>query len=357
MTRKIAFYITNHGYGHASRNVPIIKKILETCKNITIFIKTAPEQASFMRRNLKEYEDLIVYDINYHDVGLILNSASYEIDTEMQARDIKKYLNNWNSYIENECRFLLKGKISAIISDIIPWVFVAAKKCTIPSILLCNFTWYEMFKEYLPKDLYLPYYSAYNCADKIFLYTFGNSSILDYYKNVEQVSMVSRRTNQHNVETILDKYERPFLFVSVGKSIVMNTKYNVSAFKGTVFTTTGVTLEGDNVIQLPPDTIHTQDYICASDYVISKTGWSSLAEIFLNKKRAAIIARCNNSEDNYVMQKIKELKCGISCSFDDLHNINHIIEQLDMINTETMSCFRDDSTRIVSYIQDVSNLN
>lgn len=307
-----------------------------------------------MHRNLKKYEGSIVYDTSYYDVGLILKATTYEVDITMLSNNIKQYLNNWNTYIEHECKFLLQENISVVISDIVPWVLIAAKKSNIPSILLCNFTWYEMYKDYLSADLYMPYYDAYNCADKVFLYAFGNPSILGYYKNIEQVSLVSRCTDQHNIETILDKYERPFLFVSVGKSIVMNSIYNVSAFKGTVFATAGVTLEGENVIQLPPDTINTQDYICASDYVISKTGWSSLAEIFLNKKRAAIIARGNNSEDNYVMQKIKESKCGISCSFDDLHNINHIIEQLDMINTESMNCFWDDSTRIVSYILDFS---
>lgn len=357
MTIKIAFYITNHGYGHASRNVPIIMKILDNCENSIVYIKTAPEQAAFMRRNLKKYKGSIIYDTSYYDAGLILNAATYEIDIDMLSTNIKQYLNNWNIYIKNECKFFQQENISVVISDIIPWPLIAAKKCNIPSILLCNFTWYEMYKEYLPESLYMPYYNAYNYADKIFLYAFGNSSILNYYKHVEQISMVSRRVNQHNVKTILDKYVQPLLFVSVGKSIVMNSKYDVSAFKGTVFTTAGVSLDGENVIQLPLNTINTQDYICASDYVISKTGWSSLAEIFLNKKRAAIIPRGNNSEDNYVMQKIEEIKCGISCTFDDLHNINHIIKRLDIINTETMDCFKNDSERIVSYILHVTNLN
>ena len=42
--RKIAFYISDHGFGHVSRNISLIRYILEADNNIEIFIKTGKRQ-------------------------------------------------------------------------------------------------------------------------------------------------------------------------------------------------------------------------------------------------------------------------------------------------------------------------
>ena len=45
----IAFYISDHGFGHASRNIPIIRYILEANKDIRIIIKTGKLQGEFIK--------------------------------------------------------------------------------------------------------------------------------------------------------------------------------------------------------------------------------------------------------------------------------------------------------------------
>ena len=90
-----------------------------------------------------------------------------------------------------------------------------------------------------------------------------------------------------------------------------------SNVKATFLTTAGVQLRG-NVVQLPADMINTQDYISASDYCIVKSGWSTLGEIFLNRKRAAVIPRGENSEDIAAMKEIHEKKCAVEIGFEDL---------------------------------------
>lgn len=349
MKKKIVFYITNHGYGHASRNVPIIESLIKTSDS-TIIIKSDPERCAFLQRNLGRYKDRIIYHSNYYDVGFLLKESTYKVDVESLFHKVSKEVSAWPGFIEEECKFLKKEKIDAVITDVIPWVLTAAKKSGIPSVLLCNFTWYEMYKEYLPENLYLPYYQAYNDAEKIFLYELGNKKILDYYKNVELISLISRERDEKKIREIADAYRHPIVFVSVGKSIVMDKNYDVSGFDGTVITTTGVTLKGDNVVRLSSDMINTQDYIAASDYIISKTGWSSLAEIFLNKKKVAVIARGENPEDNAVIHEILKRHCGIQCKFEDLNNIEQIVKQLDTLPENLADCFQDSCIQVVDYI-------
>lgn len=350
MSKNIAFYITNHGYGHASRNVAIIEELLTKREDIKIWIKTDAERVSFLQRNLYKYDNRIIYNSNYHDVGFILNTKTYKVDVETLYTRVSEEIENWPYYIKNECNFLVSENIDLVVSDVIPWVLLAAKKMHISSILLCNFTWYEMYKEYLPENLCLKYYHAYNSADKIYLYTLGNPDVLKYFSKVEMLSLISRKRNSEKIQEIYSAYKHPIIFVSVGKSITMEKKYNVSGIEATFLTTTGVELEGENVVRLPSDMINTQDYISASDYVISKTGWSSLAEIFLNKKKAAVILRGDNPEDNAVLKQIEERGCGVICNFNDLNDINSLIEQMDKIDCNTLDEFHDDLKKIVDNI-------
>lgn len=350
MNNHIAFYITNHGYGHASRNVPIIERILNENKEAIVYIKTDFERILFFKRNLVNYENQIVYFSSCCDVGLPLHEQTLEVDVEQLQEKIINELQEWPSYIKKELLFLQQQKVDIVISDVIPWILLAAKKGRIPSILLCNFTWYEMYKEFLPDELTRPYYEAYKTAGKIFLYTLGNNDILHHYSQAEQVSLVSRRSNKNAIAEISRKYKHPIIFVSVGKSISMDKEYNVSGIPGTFLITSGVRLKGENVIKLPLDLINTQDYIGASDYIISKTGWSTLAEIYLNQKKAAVIARGNNPEDNAVIEEIRRRKCGVLCTFDDLEHIEEIMEKLDSIQTKTLNDFYDDCERIVKSI-------
>jgi len=73
---RIAFYISNHGYGHAARNIPIIESLLEQDKNLCIEIKIGINLVDFMRQSLINYISRIVYHPMSTDLGLILKPGS-----------------------------------------------------------------------------------------------------------------------------------------------------------------------------------------------------------------------------------------------------------------------------------------
>lgn len=350
MKKQYVFYITNHGYGHASRNVAIIRKMFEMDENIIVHVKTDEERIQFLRRNLKELGERIVYYSGYTDVGLILNPDTLQVDAARLEREVRRELGYWDSYIEKETAFLKEYGINGIVSDILPWVLLAARKQGIPSALLCNFTWYEMYKDFLPQELCEKYYEAYCSADKIFLYALGRKMILDFDTNTEQASMIARKKNLETVGKIRNSYSHPIVFCSVGKSIEMPEAYDVSDVKATFLATAGVQLKGKNVVQLPADMINTQDYISASDYCIVKSGWSTLGEIFLNRKRAAVIPRGENSEDIAAMKEIHEKKCAVEIGFEDLKRMPEVLEKLDDLQILSLDSYTDSCTEIAQYI-------
>ena len=56
--KNIVFYISDHGFGHASRNIPIIRYILEVKNNIKIYIKTGINQGLFIKDSLKDLKNV-----------------------------------------------------------------------------------------------------------------------------------------------------------------------------------------------------------------------------------------------------------------------------------------------------------
>lgn len=353
MGKKIAFYITNHGYGHAARNVAVIEKLLLEYSDVEIWVKSDKERIGFLKRNLQRYDDRIIYNEGYSDVGLLFYENTLEINKPLLLEKIRRELSKWPVFIEKEKKFLKEKNVEIVVSDIIPWVLLAAKGAGKKSVLLCNFTWYEMYKDFLPKQMSFQYYNAYNSAYKIFLYEFGNRKIKKYYKNVESLSLVSRDVHPESVQNITTQYRHPIVFVSVGKSVEISECYDVSKVHATFITTVGVNLIGDNVVKLSPEEINTQDYIKASDYVISKTGWSTLAEVFLNRKKATFIPRGKNEEDEEVVCQIKENNCGLIYEWSDLKNIDKIIEALEHFTPDNLQMFYDSSFQIAKYIYEL----
>ena len=80
-------------------------------------------------------------------------------------------------------------------------------------------------------------------------------------------------------------------------------------FKGTIFTTSGIDIdyEGEcNVVNLPIDILDTQNYIAASDMVITKAGWSTIGEAVLGHTNLVLIERPSSNEDSFNIEKIKK---------------------------------------------------
>ena len=135
----VIFYISDHGFGHAARNIPIIKELLATDKTLKIIVKTGIAQGEFIESNFLEESRLSVIKESM-DVGLVLKPMSFELDVPILEERIKQYIESWKQRIEREVRFLTHKQPDLIVSDIVPWVFQAAKQINIKSVLISNFT-------------------------------------------------------------------------------------------------------------------------------------------------------------------------------------------------------------------------
>lgn len=116
----LAMYISDHGFGHASRNIPIIRYILESNKDIKIIIKTGQAQGKFIKDALKDFNSRVEYYFSKMDIGLVLKNGSLDIDKEALEKNVLEYIKTWESRIKEEKEFLLKNKVDLVVCDIVP---------------------------------------------------------------------------------------------------------------------------------------------------------------------------------------------------------------------------------------------
>lgn len=299
--KSIIFYLSDHGFGHASRNIPIIKSLLSSNESLNVIVKTGFFQGKFIESNFLGESRLSVIKESM-DVGLVLKPMSFEIDAPRLESRVWEYVQSWDERITKEIEFLSSLQPDLIVSDIVPWVFHAANKLQIKSVLMTNFTWVEIYKEYLSLPLVKAYQDSYALADEVLIYDLSGVHMKEQFIKYDEVSLCARRFDLLAVAEIQSQYNQPLVFVSVGRSVDLMEEMDVSNEPYHFIVTEGIQLVGENVTYLPKETPNTQDYILASEFVITKAGFGTLAEALLAKKKIAVIERNSIAEDRATVE-------------------------------------------------------
>lgn len=350
---KYVFYITNHGFGHASRNVPIIQELLRRDVAASIFVKTDKIRADFLRRNLTQYADKICYYEDVNENGLILKKGEMIPDIVEMEHVVREDLTKWNGYVDREVQFLTEHRIDIVIADVVAWAIKAAHQCGIKSVLIGNFDWAQMYKAYYDRDIWGPYYDCYRMANKAIWYELHADELHGHCENYVSVSMVSRAINEAEVDKIRQEYKQPMIFVSLGASAELDEPIDVSELPYDFAVTRGITLLGDNVHALPEDMVNTPDYIAASDYVVAKGGWSTVAEIMLQRKKCALLLRGENPEDDNNKRILESRRHCIAFNGGELRDMKEVIERLKNLKPDDYDMYVDDVERICDIINQV----
>lgn len=351
---KYVFYITNHGFGHASRNVPIIETLLDQNQDNCVYVKSDQARCAFMKRNFSEaHNQRIFYYEDCKENGLILKNGEMVPDIDRMKQVILEDQTHWDEYIEREVAFLSEVKPELVIADVVCWALKAAQMCNVQSLLIGNFTWEQMYKSFYGEEVWGRYHEYYRLATKAVWYEIHAEELHEYCKDYELVSLVSRSVDKRNVEEIKNKYQRETVFVSLGASAELSEPIHVEHLPYEFLTTRGVELIGKNVHRLPNDMINTPDYIAACDYVIAKGGWSTVAEILLQNRKCALLFRGDNSEDNNTRKVLEERGHCVGFEGKELVHIEAIIEKIIKLNTSTYDIYRDDKKKICDIIKNI----
>lgn len=330
--KKIAIYISDHGYGHASREIPIIQKLLNTFSDIKIYVKTS-YPLDFLKSQIND--NRMVFSYLKNDFGVCNAEDNFEVSVEKTAVQLQKWLDTWRKYIVNEVTFCKHEKINLILTDIAPQPLLVAEKSGIPGIFLGNFTWYEvyhyLFQNKLLNELIM-IKDAYTKAALAIQYPFSTSVMKQgVFKSIVAVPLVVRNPTISSEEmrkklklSVKDKLVYLGMGFSV-KAISQEHKLLIGALfkKGyKILVSFNSTISGKNIIKIDKNG-DSQNYLQIADACISKSGYSTVGECIRGKVPLLLVKRALFYDDLVIGKTIESLGIGMSISKEEF---DHLIE-------------------------------
>ena len=143
----IAFYISGHGFGHASRQIEIINALARRRPDAGILLRTAvPRWLPHRTLNAA-----FVLDDRPCDTGIV-QIDSLHLDAAATIAQADAFHRTLGARAEAEAALLREHGVRFVVADAPPLGCAAAARAGIPSVVVSNFTWdwiYEYYAEHL----------------------------------------------------------------------------------------------------------------------------------------------------------------------------------------------------------------
>ena len=285
----VCFYISGHGFGHASRTMQVIKSLVEMAPGVPIHIKTSTPRW-FIESNLSP--DNFTYHLQKNDIGVI-QTDSLHFMPEMTFQAYDTFFNLRQELIRQEVEWVVRSGIGLIVSDIPPVAFEISHDAQIPGVGITNFSWdwiYEAFLEEFPQYDYLvrEIRDTYGLCDLLYRLPFhGDLSAFPHIRDVPLIAQTSHRDSSETRRVLGLPLDMKLVLCSFGGIGVENPISSNTPF-GLIFTTEKVK-PAPNTWAISQDEmkeagISYVDLVAASDAVLTKLGYGIVSEAIANQK-------------------------------------------------------------------------
>jgi UDP-N-acetylglucosamine:LPS N-acetylglucosamine transferase len=141
--RRIAFFISPHGFGHAARAASVMEALAEIESSLQFDIFTTVPDWFFAHSNSFDYQ--------YHrletDIGLV-QKTPFQEDLPATVQKLKNFLPFNQSRIAAVAEKIRHLECQLVVCDIAPMGIRVAKEAGVPSVLIENFTWDWIYQGY-----------------------------------------------------------------------------------------------------------------------------------------------------------------------------------------------------------------
>ena len=267
--KKILYYITDHGLGHTTRSVAIIRELFKEGIEVTI----RNSNVNYLNKSLPYIKTIS----GTTDVGPIIEKNGISVDEKKTLENVGKWIDSIRTVSDNEYDLISKIKPNLIVSDISAMPFFAAHKAQINSVAISNFSWVDVLRGFPSKQIAL-LEEAYGLADLAIQLPLGPQ--MKPFKNKKQVGLVCKKPTDSRKsirEKLGLKDSDICIFVNLSRYFTIKPKIasNVKIIS------TGARVYSDNVTYIDP-WIEGQDLVSASDLVLSKCGYGMTSECLTN---------------------------------------------------------------------------
>jgi len=278
----IIYYVTNHGFGHGVRTAAICNELPASAK---VVIRTQLPESFFREEIHREF----VYAPAAFDCGCI-QSDSLHTDIPATLEAYRAIEEKNRRLLDSEAQWCRSQGASVIVSDIVPFAFDVATRCSLPSIAVTNFTWYDIYKPYCRQapefrficDRIKAQYSA-----ATFLLALEPALPMSYFPARQEIAPIARTGKDRRSEIVSHfrinpkKHIAIIYFGLLGiEGLAWNNLVSLSGWE--FFGICPVSDPPPNYHLISKEVFPYQDFAASSDCMVCKLGYSTVAEAMLN---------------------------------------------------------------------------
>ncbi len=193
------FFISGHGFGHASRQVEIVNALGAQCPGLRVLIRSEVS-AQLLRRTLR-----VPYELRPGacDTGIV-QRTSVEHDDAATVEAAVAFYSGFEARVAAEVAALGRDRIDLVVGDIPPLAFEVAKRREAPSVAIGNFTWDWIYETHPGMSEAAPWLvplirRSYASATSALELPFGCG--FDVFPSVRAVPLVARRPTRDRADT------------------------------------------------------------------------------------------------------------------------------------------------------------
>jgi L-arabinokinase len=293
---RIVFYISGHGFGHASRMLAVIEGLLSASSRVHVSVRTSAPPRLFghegtdlrasrydgQAKKRSGVSGVKVVELEC-DAGVVQRD-SLEIDVAESIRRANAFQTALPSLVSAEAAFLREHRANLVVGDIPPLAFGAAAAAGVPSVAIGNFTWDWIYEGYphtdtrrLAEDI-RRIYAEMTLALRLPMWG-GFAGLETKTRDIPFIAHQScREPDEVRTRMGLATAARggPLVLLAFGGHGIRLDAHALDALRGyTVVTTVSEQ-------QLRVAELRYQDLVRAADVVVTKPGFSVISEAIAN---------------------------------------------------------------------------
>lgn len=327
MDRKVAYYITDHGFGHATRAIALIRHLQD---KYTVLIRN-DNTHDLLRASLSNCK---IFG-GRTDAGPILVDGGLDMDERKTNRHFSEWTAQFDDIVNREAEFLQRNGVDLVISDISCMPFLAAKKSGIRSVGISNFTWVDILDnfEQNDKEAIAKLEEAYSTAD-VAIELAGSCGLMGF-REKKHGGLLCREVSEPRSEvrkTLGIGEDEIAVFLTFGGSVKFDL--DIEAPSNYRIVIPSRLQYSGKAIRLPPRYHEIQNVVGAMDVVVSKAGYGVVSECAQAGVPLLMACKRNSKEDEMLSQLLTELRLGKECSLGSildgsvLHQVSGILDTL-----------------------------
>ena len=298
MKRELSYFISPHGFGHATRAIAILLQLQKRIPDLHIHLITTVPRTLF---------DELSTSWSYHrircDIGLVQDDA-FLPDIPQTAAALNDFLPIDDSLLQECMRICRTSRL--ILSDISPLGLAVADRLKKPSILIENFTWDWIYAHLRQGERLHPFIPRLESIYHHAVFRIQTEPLCMPANCHLRCGPIARppKTDPSETKRTLDSDGKKVVFLTMGgipsavPFIDRLKKYDDFFF---ILAGQKEHRRSSNILFLPYNSSYYHpDIISASDLVVCKSGYSTIAECSIAETCVCSISRPGFAESDFI---------------------------------------------------------